>query len=485
MALVAWLLTIPQGAELGALLVEAAERGDAHAAGRALGLLPGDAGLLRARALLAQRPPDLGRAREELLAARAAGNRDPEIAGRLGIIAHALGEDAVALEELERHATADSPLPDALLALGRVRSRGGDEALAAAAFELATAAAPWSAEAWQDLAAVVEGSDPAASLAALDRALELQPAHRGARLARMRLSGDARAAVDAAVLETLVAAGEKEDELDARTAAALAGLEPDVSSWRVRLAEAQAGTGEKDAARSTLKALPSKGCPPLERVRAALLALQLGVPETALALTEQLDGEHALGPTLSVRGTAELALGRNGAAVATLRQAAAASPWRHDVRIALARAMLGAGVDEREVVEQLETARALAPRDPRGRSELGALHRSRGERDRALTVLGEATQLEPDSVAAHDQLGLLLHEMGRFDEAVEHLERAASLAPGLRRVRYNLGGVLLAAGRPAAAIPHLEAACDESLPGPAPPANASALLAAARRRAGS
>ncbi len=82
---------------------------------------------------------------------------------------------------------------------------------------------------------------------------------------------------------------------------------------------------------------------------------------------------------------------------------------------------------------------------------LATLLSGQGRNDEALTLLREASAAAPEQADISYSLGLLLAETGKLDEAAEVLARAAAGLPEHPRVHYNLGLVLQLIKRPEAA----------------------------------
>ena len=76
----------------------------------------------------------------------------------------------------------------------------------------------------------------------------------------------------------------------------------------------------------------------------------------------------------------------------------------------------------------------------------------------ALTALGRAIALQPDSAPADNYRAIVLTHLGRFDEAFESFSRALELARDNPMAHSNCGAALVRLGRHADALPHLEAA---------------------------
>lgn len=135
-------------------------------------------------------------------------------------------------------------------------------------------------------------------------------------------------------------------------------------------------------------------------------------------------------PLLS-EGEARLAAEDWDAAVAVLRQAAAAAPYS-----APAHSKLGIAYAHRR---QWEEARAeftraiqLDPNFAPAHSNLGNVYREQGRPEDAIAAYQKAILLDPDYWIAHQNLGVVYKEQGRIDEAVREFRISARLSTRAR-----------------------------------------------------
>jgi tetratricopeptide (TPR) repeat protein len=89
-------------------------------------------------------------------------------------------------------------------------------------------------------------------------------------------------------------------------------------------------------------------------------------------------------------------------------------------------------------------AQALMPGDPRWPYYLAHLHKSRGERDRAMAAFARVLDLRPNDVPALIWLGRMHLDQGDGVKAEALFERAHALAPRQVAVRAGLGQTALA-----------------------------------------
>jgi tetratricopeptide (TPR) repeat protein len=88
------------------------------------------------------------------------------------------------------------------------------------------------------------------------------------------------------------------------------------------------------------------------------------------------------------------------------------------------------------------------------------------QRDKAMTMLGQAVGLNPKNVTALNWLGSLQREAGQFAQAETTFLKALAVKPDDARTHFNLGLLYdVALNQPAAALTHYQAA-QKTLPDP-------------------
>jgi Flp pilus assembly protein TadD len=75
----------------------------------------------------------------------------------------------------------------------------------------------------------------------------------------------------------------------------------------------------------------------------------------------------------------------------------------------------------------LETAAALAPRNPKVQEQLGRAYQQAGQPKQAQLALQRAVALAPEVAQLHFQLGIVYRQEGKRDEAKQEFERCAEL----------------------------------------------------------
>ena len=141
---------------------------------------------------------------------------------------------------------------------------------------------------------------------------------------------------------------------------------------------------------------------------AALLYLELGKPEQALAHFEASARLRPGAATAYNLGTAHEAAGRLGEAAARYEQSMKLDP-------------------------------SYAP----PRVNLGTIRLMQGRAADALALFTEAARLQPDNADARNNLGRLLFAQGKHDEAIAHLSAALGAQPAHVAAHFNLAVALL------------------------------------------
>ena len=292
---------------------------------------------------------------------------------------------------------------------------------------------------------LLQPTDPAAALARLSRAAELQPAHAalefhlGSALYRAERFDEAERRfsraieLDPACLNARLGLA---DVADSRgdPAAALAELEravqvaPEVAAVHLRLAQVyhelqrpvDAAREERLTATSTLPALPD-----------ALIALDDPV-------REELRKRERIGAVPLLLEARRLMLeGRDEQASVTLERVLEADPQSAVALVVSARLLLKRG-DASGARARLERARELAPQSTEARVELGGLYALEGEIERAIGVLREALEIDPHLARVKSNLAGLLLRTGRAQEALDLLLEAQRDLPDDAEIRARL-----------------------------------------------
>jgi tetratricopeptide (TPR) repeat protein len=173
--------------------------------------------------------------------------------------------------------------------------------------------------------------------------------------------------------------------------------------------------------------------------------------EVALAkgYEEKVVNALSVGPQtprrMAVLGRAQVLVGKNKEAIATLDAALARRPGDATAITyrAIARARSG---DASGAIRELEKAAATLG-SPAPHYGLGLIAYERKELVRARTELGKALERNSEAFRARALLGRVLRDLGKPKEALVELERAAREAPALTQVHAALGRMYLDLGR--------------------------------------
>jgi tetratricopeptide (TPR) repeat protein len=369
-----------------------------------------------------------------------AGN--PDATHLLGVLAHAAGRLAEALDLIRR-------------------------AIAAAAERNQTPSAPPHYHA--NLAAVLrDAGDPAAALAEYERAIRLGDTtpetrgnmgivllqlHRDADAAACfeaslaaRPAGPARAGVWCNLAAARLHLGGADAALDAARAAALEG--PDLAAAHASLGTVLAAVRRDAEARHAFEhAL---------HLAPNLVEAHLGLAETLVRLRDPEGAVAAAGRATQLRPrdhTTWTALGVALIESDRREDALSAFARARDLMPGFAPAYTNAGVvltelgRHPEALDLLQQAADLAPSDPVPLRNLALAFHATGAHDRAADTARRAHDLDPADPESLDLLGAALGFAGRTDESVEILYRAADAAPQDDRVRGHYGIALERAGR--------------------------------------
>lgn len=224
-------------------------------------------------------------------------------------------------------------------------------------------------------------------------------------------------------------------------------LDPSLEAARVAFAEAQRDTGQNEAARATLSAVPAAS-PYAEtaRLMSAWILRDEGREDDALA---------------SARAAADTGGRRAQIAHADLLRSferysdaepiysrlidEGAADWRLYFARGATRERLGRWS---EAEQDLQRALELQPDQPDVLNYLGYTWVDRGERlDEGLVMLTRAAELRPNSGAVLDSLGWAHYRLGAYEQALGYLERAVELEPADPILNDHLGDAYWRVGR--------------------------------------
>ena len=414
--------------ELVSLLVHAAEDKEhirsveARQVLAELGRLNGAGEVLLARAYMSADTQDCGRAQAALDRATEKGDRSVTARQIEGMIAYSVGEHERAYELLidaleggERNCQALASLINVALELGRA-GEACDLSLRGARENLLFAEPQY-----QVVQACLAADREEPALAALDRALAIDAAHRGSRLARgrrlVRSPDSARAAqgridlkVHALLNQDWDLSIRSPDDLDSiaerrRIDAQLIELEPEEVQWRLRQAETLSQGNQQD----------------IERAHEVVLAARKHLEDrSSMALACGIAYR-----TGDLRLAAELAK----AALSDTRDSLPAPPARESkAATILANLLMRQGRFE-EARPWLEHGTSLHAYRSDLRALMGALYAGMNESALAEREFGIALQLGSKDPHVRKRLGVLLAGSGQLESARAHLEAAQRAMP--------------------------------------------------------
>jgi tetratricopeptide (TPR) repeat protein len=135
----------------------------------------------------------------------------------------------------------------------------------------------------------------------------------------------------------------------------------------------------------------------------------------------------------------------SAAAIASLREAVRLQPGADEIRIDLARVLIGAG-DFRGARQELDPMLGKKTVLRAALAVYGIACHHEGDFDRAIDCLGKAAQGAPDPLDATISLANAYRDSGDYARAAEHYEKALVLAPDSAEARNDYSHALLADG---------------------------------------
>lgn len=448
-----------------ALFAERVDLADAALA-RWTALDPGSAGALAARATLALRAGQAGRAQDALASLLAQPGEDGWRRALQALVAAGPGDTVPAVME---GLLAAGALPEDLqawMAFGGIAQRLGRPELAQRVVEGAVARFPDDLRALLLKASLLrQTGDPAGARAAIERVLA---GARDDRALRLGAASELDRLGDPAAAAAALAQGAQDDHLYAVRAGFLSQAKDSVGLEALYGEIRAAGTERPDPSRRLLlgqiaeylerpkealrwyRSVPAGPERAQARLRIAVVLESTGDLDAAvrqlreLQVSEDEDGELVRDSYLA---EAELH-GRHGAdgeALAAYGRGLAI--FEDDPRLLYGRALLHERRDDLGAAEA--DLRRILEFDPGNTEALNALGYTLADRtDRhqeALELIERAYTANPDNPAVIDSLGWVLYRMGRLDEALGHLRRAFAMFQDAE-VAAHLGEVLWVRG---------------------------------------
>lgn len=382
-----------------------------------------------------------------------------------------LGDGAQALRAVEQ-SRALVPSADAWVAEVAIRLRARQLTEAAAAADQALALAPASAAAHYQKGAVLHlQGDLAGALAAYDRALQAEPTHIEARVARIGIrldqQRDADARTDVAELQRL----SPREPRGAYLRALLAERTGDLPAAHAALRQvtdlidpvpldyirhrpqvlmlnglAHFGLGEREKAKPYLELLQRlQGASPASKLLAQIHLDEGNTDRAVLLLEAHLKAQPADAQAMTLLAAAQMARGQHARA-AELMQSALAVQDNAEVRTALGISLIGSGQPAGAVAE-LEAALKKDPRQSRAAVSLVGLYLRERQTAKALALAESLVRQQPANAGLLNLLGTARLRSGQAEPARQAFEQAVKLDTRLMPAQINLARLDAQAGR--------------------------------------
>lgn len=380
-----------------------------------------------------------------------------------------LGDARTALKLIDEARAVDNRPPEVWLAEVPVRIRLRQFAEAQVAIERAQPLAPSSAEVRYQKGALlhVQGNLRAA-VAAYDAALQSDPRHIEARVARAGIAIDldqnSEAAKDVAELQRL----SPREPRAAYLKALLAERSGNTTAMRSALVEvtslldpvpvafiqyrpqllmlnglAHFGLGQRQKAKPYLESFQRvQANSPVSKLLAQIYMSEGNLTSATELLDTYIKAQPGDGQAITLLAGANMAQGRHAKATALIQQAMATNDTT-EFRTALGLSLLGSGKTTDAIVP-LETAFKDPSQSQAGVALVGLYLRD-GQAAKASAIADKLVKLEPASAGFYNLLGMAQAQVGNLPAAKAAFERAATLDSTLLQPAVNLARVDIAA----------------------------------------
>jgi putative PEP-CTERM system TPR-repeat lipoprotein len=166
------------------------------------------------------------------------------------------------------------------------------------------------------------------------------------------------------------------------------------------------------------------------------LARSLLMQQKFQQLLDETSWANETAEIVSLRGRAQLALGRRSDARTTFQHALKLQPDFADALVGQA-GLAVAEKDPKAALGFLESALAAAPRSVEAWLLKGDLLRSQAEHEQALAVYGKVLEIEPEHVPARIRRAAMLLTSGKLDTAKADIDAVKKLMPGSTPAHYG------------------------------------------------
>ncbi|WP_394788320.1 XrtA/PEP-CTERM system TPR-repeat protein PrsT [Rhodoferax sp.] len=373
-----------------------------------------------------------------------------------------LGDARGALKSIEEARVIDSRSPEVWLAEVPVRIRARQFAEASVAVDRAMALAPNSAEARYQKGALahVQG-DLRGAIAAYDSALQQDPKHIEARVARAGVSVDlgkyAEASKDVAELQRLSPREPRAAylkallaERDGNTAAARAALSEVTSlmdpvpvafiQYRPQslmlVGLAHFGLNEREKAKPYLESFQRvQGNSPVSKLLAQIYLSEDNFGRATEVLEDYVKAQPADSQALTLLAGAHMAQGHNAKATSLMQQALTVKD-APEFRTVLGLSLVGGGRTGDGIV-QLESA-FKDPTQVQAGTALAGLYLRDGQAAKASAIVDKLLKQQPSNAVFYNLQGMAQAQSGNLVAAKTAFDRALQLDDGMLQAKLNL-----------------------------------------------
>ncbi|MBN9132893.1 MAG: PEP-CTERM system TPR-repeat protein PrsT [Nitrosospira multiformis] len=230
---------------------------------------------------------------------------------------------------------------------------------------------------------------------------------------------------------------------------------PDNSEARYLLGTIYNKTGDSQSAEKELRKALSLGMDAgrvLPELGQALL--RLGAYQQILDETKELADKTKSAQILTLRGNAQLGLGKASEAKALFEQALGQNPDSADALIGLAKYSL-LQRDVEAAANFSEQAVSRSPQNVDAWLFKGDLLRMQGKSDKALSAYDQVVKLKPNAAIAYINKAAVEIETGKFEAAKANIDTARKISPSLM-VFYTQALLDYSQQKPAAALESLQ-----------------------------